>query len=71
MKFKTVKDISGLMDVERGIHWVDATKLRQEAIKRAKFFKKKRDSDKERFDYWEGRYQETMDFNNLTEENKK
>lgn len=47
--------------------------LKAEAVKRAKYYKKMRDKNKGSIDwiYFNGRLQECMEFNDLTEENLK
>ena len=67
MKLKTLEDIKQLYDTENGIHWVDNTELRQEAIKWIKYNENEK-----------GYYDENVfvnrwikDFFNLTEDDLK
>ena len=72
MKLKTLKEIEKEHDSYMAVETKDVFyDLRQEAIKRAKYFKGCRDTtglvNYTLRAYWDGRYQECMDYNNLTE----
>ena len=70
MKLKTLKDIGGC---NCGCNLKNNNELRQEAIKRAKYYKKQIDCEEEPKEcaYWEGKYDECIDFANLTEDDLK
>ena len=80
MKLKTLKDFENSKLARKSEYiipanlppswWVKTEDLRQEAIKRAKYYKKQIDCEEEPKEcaYWEGKYDECIDFANLTEE---
>ena len=85
MKLKTLKDLTSwtcecnCVTFDNGIcracgkppkyGEIDYEELKAEAVKRAKYFKKQFDETKD--NYWEGRFVEAIDMNDITEEDLK